>query len=198
MKRWMTGLLGIALFGCPSDPGRPKTEQPLGTYGFHATGIFASCSLPTPPAEYDFEGTFSRQRDGGAVFFIADGVTYDAGFDGQLASFDSLDTRGIGLRDGGSCSPCKVRSTQLGNIVLLSPSQNAAVGDACPTAALDGGVPRPNPDAGIALPQSLSDGGFDAVRACGEVEVNVTSEGFCDQACYSCKLTYRWAGARKK
>jgi len=81
---------------------------------------------------------------------------------------------------------------------LLSPSQNGALADTCPKNYLDGGVPAADADAGIALPVFETDGGFDAVRACGELAISVTGEGFCDPVCYSCNVRYRMSGPRSR
>ena len=199
MNRLFLLAAALALSGCDCGSAvvKPPGDQVLGVFDFKAKGIFAACGLRTPAAEFGFVGTFSRFRDGGPVFF-SDGVSrYDAGFDGQLASFEKSERGGFALLDGGACTGCELRTVQVGNIMLLSQSQSLAVGDACPTNALDGGVPGADDAGTITLPRALDDGGFDAVRACGEVVIQVTGEGFCDSACYSCRLHYRWNGVLK-
>ncbi len=196
-REWgLVFLLLSGCAGCSDDVVKPVGDEVLGTFALHSKGIFAACSLPGMPVMYDFEGTFSRFNDGGRVFFTVQGVQYDAGFDGQFASYGQTEVRAFELVDGGSCSSCEMKLTQTATLALLSQSQSKALGDICPTAALDGGVPPPDEDAGIRRPNS-TDSGFDAVRACGELQVLISGEGFCDSACYSCRLVYRLSGARK-
>ncbi len=193
----LTCLLMSGCGGCSPDSVKPPGDQVMGTFVLHSKGIYAACGLPGFPANYDFEGTFSRFTDGGRVFFTVQGIQFDAGFDGQFASYGETENRGFDLADGGNCNSCEMRLVQTGTLALLSESQSKALGDVCPTHALDGGVPGLNEDAGIALP-GTTDAGFDAVRACGELKVSITGEGFCDPACYSCQLQYRLSGERKK
>ena len=75
-------------------------------------------------------------RDGGGVFFVVEGSGYDAGFDGQTVIFGRTESGGYRLADGGSCNPCEMRTTNSGSLALLSQSQSAAVGEVCPTNAL--------------------------------------------------------------
>ncbi len=208
MNRLAWVLLSLGLSACGSCSG-PATQLPgdeqLGTYALNVKGIRAVCTLATFPNTFSYTGSFSRFTDGGRVIFTSvasngDTDKFDGGFDGQFAFFVRSEgpTAGssYGLADGGSCAPCDMRQTQGGVLALVSPSQNAALGEMCPTTALDGGLPPPDADAGIFLPTFNDDGGFNAVRACGEQTVTITGEGFCDPICNSCVLQYRVSGER--
>jgi hypothetical protein len=203
MKRRLWLLASLILTGCDCGggggtiPGRDS----LGTYELRAKGIYANCNVPSFPMTFDYVGTFSRLSDGGQVFYVDGNIRYDdAGFDGQFASYELIDVASnLALFDGGSCSPCESKRVERATLALLSASQAAALGDAgCPINALDGGLPMADEDAGITLPTRLEDGGFDAVLACGELQVIITSEGFCDQSCYSCRQQWRVSGVRSK
>jgi hypothetical protein len=200
MNRCALLLASLSIVGCGDCGGdlKPPGGEVLGTYELTSKGIFAACSLPGFPVNYVFSGTFSRETDGGKVYFSSGTEQFKASFDGQFASYGRTQVVGIGLADGGNCNLCEMKQVESATLALLSGSQSKAVGDVCPTTALDGGVPATDEDAGIAPPGIGSDGGFDAVLACGELVVQITGEGFCDPACYSCKLQYRVSGPRTK
>ena len=200
MDRVALLLASLVLSGCGCSPGvvkPPPGDEVLGTYSGELKGIYSACSLAGFPITDFFEGTFSRFSDGGRVFFLSGDLILDAGFDGQFASFEFFQKGTFALVDGGSCGDCQMKQVQTATLALLSPSQSAAVGDVCPTAFQDGGVPAEDEDAGIFRPRRGDDGGFDAVLACGESVSTITGEGFCDALCYSCKVVYRINSARK-
>ena len=166
----------------------------MGLYQFHAEPVSRVCSLPNlPTVGFDFAGTFSRFRDGGAVFLTLNGIPRDAGFDGQIITSSHSASRGFELPDGGSCKACDMKVIETLSVALLSKSQSSAVGDKCPEHPLDGGVP--GLDAGVTLPGS-TETGFDSVRACGDLLEEIVGEGSCDPLC-ACLLTYRLEGERK-
>ncbi len=198
----MRVLLVVALaglFGCSGgSSGGGSNRVPIITFEGNAKPISGSCVIAgVPVSDFAYAGTFSRSIDGGRTYFT-DGVsTYDAGFDGQFASFGVSEVGAYGLVDGGSCSPCEMTFSQTGRFALLSPSQDAKAGGACPTNALTGGVTS-DEDAGVFGPLLKEDGGTDAVRVCGEYAIKVTGEGInCDPGCLSCTALYRVTGAPK-
>lgn len=193
----MTRLLPLAvcaaLLGCPENERTPGDEN-MGTYQFHAEPTSLACGLPDIPNNgFDFTGTFSRFRDGGAVFLTLNEIARDAGFDGQVAYSAHSAPRTFALPDAGSCAPCQMRVIETIQVALLSKSQSSAVGDKCPPNPLDGGVP--GADGGVQLPGSTATG-FDSVRACGALSEEITGTGTCDPLC-ACLLTYRLTGERK-
>lgn len=194
MKRVLLALTCCALCGCPAEDAVPGDEN-MGLYQFHAEPQSLVCGLPDLPANgFDFAGTYSRFRDGGAVFLTLNGISRDAGFDGQVITSSHSAPRTFKLPDGGSCAPCEMRVVETIAVALLSKSQSSAVFDRCPADPLDGGLP--GPDAGVTLPGSTSTG-FDSVRACGTLYEQIISEGVaCDPIC-SCLLQFRVVGERK-
>lgn len=182
-----------ALAGClPND--RPPGDEAMGVYNLVADPVSRVCALPDIPANsFPFSATLSRFRDGGAVYLTLNGISRDAGFDGQVASSSHSASRTFALADGGSCSSCEMRVVETIVVALLSKSQSAALGDKCPANALDGGLP--GPDAGATLPGSTATG-FDSVRACGDLYEQILGTGTCDPAC-ACLLKYRLSGDRK-
>ncbi len=193
----LLSVVGIAACGgCSIENPAPAGDVQLGTYAITSKGIFKQCSLKGFPEELTFSATMAFFDGGGLTFFDGFG-TFDGGFDGQVATFQELRRTGAQLFDGGTCSACTLTYSQRGSLALLSPSQNGALNDTCPKNFLDGGV-FADADAGIGIPAFLSDGGFDAVRACGELAITVTGEGFCDPACYACDVRYRMSGPRSR
>lgn len=193
MTRLLALLLTAALCGCPNND-RPPGDENMGLYQLRAEPVSIVCGLPDIPNNgFDFAGTFSRFRDGGAVFLTLNGISRDAGFDGQIASSSHSAPRGFSLPDAGTCAPCEMRVIETIVVALLSKSQSAAVGDRCPPNPLDGGLP--GLDAGVTLPGSTA-AGFDSVRACGELYEEIVGTGTCDPLC-SCLLKYRVTGDRK-
>lgn len=185
-------LLGLALAGCPTSDPLPGNEN-MGQYAFIAEPQNLMCGLPDlPPNAFGFTGTFSRNRDGGGMFLTLNGISRDAGFDGQVASSSLASARTFFLPDGGQCG-CDMKVTETIAVALLSQSQSSALGDKCPADALDGGVPQE--DAGVRLPGSTATG-FDSVRACGTLFEEINGTGTCDPLC-DCVLRYRLVGERQ-
>jgi hypothetical protein len=193
VTRALLTLTALALCGCPVDPGPPGNEN-MGQYQFRAEPVSISCGLPDLPTNgFDFSGTFSRFRDGGGAYLTLNGLSRDAGFDGQIVTSSHSAPRTFALPDGGGCAPCEMRVIETLRVALLSKSQSSAVGDRCPENPLDGGVP--DVDAGVTMPGS-TETGFDAVRACGDLFEEITGTGTCDPLC-ACLLQYRLVGDRK-
>lgn len=197
--RWLHVVALMGFFGCGSGGSTGGTTGvPIGTYELKVKPVSGACLISgIQTKEYGFTATLSRSVDGGRTFFSDGTETYDAGFDGQFASYGQTVVGTFGLVDGGSCAPCEMKYTQSGNFALLSPSQNAAAGDMCPANPLTGGVTT-DEDAGVVAPQPAADGGYDAVRMCGEIAVRVTGEGInCDPNCYACTANYRVTGTKR-
>ncbi len=192
MKR-LSLILTLALCGCPVDDSPPGDEN-MGIYQFRAEPVATSCTLLNIATNgFDFSGTFSRFRDGGAVYLTLNGISRDAGFDGQVVRSAHSAPRTFTMPDGGMCRPCEMRVIETFAVALLSKSQNSAVGDTCPGNPLDGGIP--SNDAGIRPPGS-TETGFDAVRACGDLYEEIVGTPQCDPIC-ACSLQYRLVGERK-
>lgn len=193
MTRLLLILTTLALCGCPVVDTTPGDEN-MGLYQFRAEPVSLVCGLPDIPAGvFDFSGTISRFRDGGAVFLTLNGISRDAGFNGQIVTSSHSAARTFKLPDAGDCGACDMRVVETLTVALLSKSQSSAVGDRCPVNPLDGGVP--DVDAGVTLPGSTATG-FDSVRACGDLFEEIVGAGSCDPLC-ACLLQYRLTGERK-
>lgn len=182
---------------CIACPGPPlKGDEQMGVYQFRAEPDGGDCPFPAeiPDAGFNFEATFSRDRDGGGAWVTIGGVAHDATFDGQkmFATYGAQ-------RNFSECA-CgtgfTVTMTETIHATLVSKSQSDAVGGC----VLD---PPFDPDAGITRPGSAASG-FDAVRACGslteEIAISpaVTQETMtCLLRCNGCSLGYAIAGDRK-
>ena len=187
--------VSLLLCGCPPSDRLPGDEN-LGTYALTAEGLSAGCGLKDIAATgFDFTATVTRFRDGGRAFVTLNGITGDAGFDGQIVSTTRTAARTFTLPDGGNCAPgCDMRLVESMSFALLSKSQSAALFERCPANPLDGGIP--SEDAGVTLPGSTSTG-FDSVRVCGELHEDIVGVGSCDPLCNSCQLQYRLTGERR-
>ena len=169
----------------------------MGTYQFRATPVSVACPLPEAVKDSDINGinfaaTFSRFSDGGAVLVTLRNVSRAGAFDGQVLTSTYSAPRNFTLPDGGRCA-CEMRIVETISVALLSKSQSSAVGERCPEAALDGGIPKA--DAGVSLP-GTTQFGFDCVRACGDLVDEVVGDGNCDPLC-ACSLRYSLVGDRK-
>jgi hypothetical protein len=166
-------LLTFGLFaaGCSADTPPPGDEI-LGAYDFTATPLTYDCALvDVPDGGFTFTATLSRFRDAGTAFFTLGGVSRDAGWDGQIFTSPASAPRVFS-----DCSSCSTTLDELFSVALLSRSQNAAAQELCPANALDGGLPSGEL---IVRPDS-SPSGFDAVRACGELNEAVRTDGVTD------------------
>jgi hypothetical protein len=106
-----------------------------------------------------FEGTYSRELDGGRGFFTVQGFSRSAQYEGQkvvtthkvAATFQSCGT---------NCQGSQVEETL--DALLLSTSQDELIGRKC-AGLVDGGVPED----GGAQPPGPTPNGYDVQRACG-------------------------------
>jgi hypothetical protein len=187
--------------GCPSTvvPG----DVDMGTYEMHADLLdLEGCSLSDggaddagfllSPASFDFEATFSQQRDSGAAFMTITGSSRSATFDGQVLSSTASATRTFSV-----CAGCTTVVVETVTVSLLSRSQGEVSASVCPDHPLDGGTPAPD-DAGVTRP-GLIDTGFDAVLACGELHTHleVADGGSCPDVCRACTTSFSLQGGRK-
>ncbi|MGQ0508934.1 MAG: hypothetical protein ACT4TC_26830 [Myxococcaceae bacterium] len=171
MTRWSGSYLGwLAIFAvaCSGEQTLPG-DQAMGSFSFVATrrtpGPNTGCS-GYPELElgsFDFEATFSRQRDTGEAWMSAKGVVRGVVFDGQFLEGTASGVRR--LKPCGDCTAIDVNVTETFRVALLSRSQAQAVGSTCPPPLTS--VPV-DVDAGIVAP-SATPLGFDATRACGEL-----------------------------
>jgi hypothetical protein len=184
-------LTAALLSGCIEETQLPGDEV-LGTFVLN-TQPRAGSNCPAeevPDAGGVFEGTLTRNRDGTA-YFVVDGFGRDAGYDGQrLTSVQRALQPRLAAACGTGCSAVEVEQTL--RLLLLSSSQNEAFGkDRSCADLLDGGLPA---DAGSTLPPG-ADGGFDAVRACGELVNQKLPDAGC--SCAQCTLSFGVEGTRK-
>ena len=197
---WVAGLI----WACTPKPA-PGDEN-LGLYSLTATpavledgGLDRDCQLTEVKTNpISFEATLSRNSDGTGAWMTLSGVSRDASWDGRVFSSTASAPRFFSVC--GSCTTSVVETIEL---ALLSSSQAQRVGNACPAHPLDGGVPTPDPDAGIFAPAN-SDAGFDALLACGELRTALVAGdggtaadgGTCD-ICRVCTMRFDVTGARR-
>jgi hypothetical protein len=214
VTRWCAALV-VVLAGCPPLPPPPGDEK-LGEYtiaaepvrGLEDGGVGALrpdgglwCPLvDVVPEAFRFSATVTRETSTGQAWLtLGGGYPRDAGWDGQV-----LDSVAAVRRLFPSCGGCRTTiATERIRFALMSRSQSEAVGRACPTNPLDGGVPAPpGPDGGITGPGQTAEG-FDALYACGELEFSVAlqdagaPEPDCAPGCEDCVVNYTLVGERR-
>src|SRR5581483_2515747 len=161
VRRRLIALAAVTLSACPQSAQLPGDEQ-LGSFSFHAeppdAGVYVNCQLlDVPDAGFDFTAAFSHQRDGGMTWITIAGISHGATFDGT-----TLSGTYSAMRAFANCSTCMTTVTEALTVVLLSQSQDQALGSQCPA---PGTAPPLDPDAGITGPMSGASR-YDAVRAC--------------------------------
>ncbi len=185
----------LALVACQSNP--TINGQLIGSFTFSATPVSSDCSFAAVPplgdgGSFTFDAILSRDPASTKAFMRVGNVERDAGFDGQLFVSQASALRHF-IECGSNCD--SVTLTETLRVVLLSSSQDTAVGNSCPPNALDGGVPAGSPDGGISPPCPSPDS-CDVVRACGElIDVVIPDGGSCQ--CAGCTLSSRVEGERK-
>ncbi|MHB8873813.1 MAG: hypothetical protein ACYC8T_09035 [Myxococcaceae bacterium] len=209
MRRLAVAALACALFACVDEPRFPGNEV-MGTFALHATPVADDCqradelldgSVPgvpdggfvsIPTEGFEFGATFSRQKDNSQAWLTVGGVWGEAVFDGQVVTSTRSAYR--------SFPECRcgdgVQVVETMRVALVSRSQSGALDGGCPANPLDGGMPAPDEDAGIVTPQSTVQG-FDAIRACGELEDRLVPDADAGCTCIPCTLTYKVEGDRK-
>jgi hypothetical protein len=215
--------VALALSACPGTVPPPGDEQ-MGSFEFRAeldagpdagppdagdpdAGVGEPELCPfgeIPDAGFSFTAAFSRFRDAGLYYVTMGGIPHDATFDGQrfVATYSAQ-------RNFTLCSLCPgfdagippiITMTETLSVTLVSKSQSDAVGG-----CVD--LPPVDPDAGITLPGTTAEGGFDAVRACGALSERVTidppvtnataDDAGCRLACNRCRIGYTLFGDRR-
>lgn len=196
------GVSAIAFaIACTPATQPPPGDEIIGKFDFVTDPIENTC--PPFPEIVDggffFQGTFSRVADGGQSWLTLSSSSEIGTFDGQFLSTSALINRERRRFEACSCEDSEVGEAL--NVALLSRSQNDAVrdraSDGCPQDALDGGLPLPDPDAGI-TPPGTTPSGFDAVRACGTLTDYIYGRAQHPRcSCEDCKLVYRLSGIRR-
>jgi hypothetical protein len=202
-ERCFVALAALSLAGCPQSSQLPGDEQ-LGSFSFHAeppdAGVYVTCHLlDVPDAGFDFTAAFSHQRDGGMTWITIGAISHGANFDGTTLSGSYS-----AMRSFASCGACMTTVTEALTVVLLSQSQDQALGGRCPD---PGTAPPLDPDAGITGPMSGASR-YDAVRACGTLVDAVSSDPVpadgldytdagCWTSCNTCVLNYALQGVRQ-
>lgn len=192
--------LVAACFSEPSYPG----NQVLGTFRFTATLDRQRSSCPVVSADagmdggfallegsgtaFTFDGTFSREADGGSGWFTLQGFSRDAGYDIAAQTVVSHHRAALPVQ---GCAGAQMDETL--RAVLLSNSQNTAVGRRCGGLG-DGGIPL-DVDAGI-LPPGPNENGYDVERACGTLTDEFVPGT--NPACKPCAAVYTVEGERLK
>ncbi|HET9449911.1 MAG TPA: hypothetical protein VFO83_03475 [Aggregicoccus sp.] len=181
----------LALSGCIEESTLPGDEV-LATFTLNAS-LVPGNNCPAgevPDGGFAFDGTLSRDRDGQRAYFIVSGFARDAGFDGQrLTSVQRASQPGYVQGCGTGCTAVEVEQTL--RLLLLSRSQNELYGKGKSCAELlDGGLPL---DGGALPPGAGGDGGFDAVRACGDMSNLKLPDAGC--SCAQCTWSYSVEGA---
>lgn len=193
--------LGAACFSEPSYPG----NQVLGTFRFTATLDRQRTNCPVVGADagvdggfalvegsgttFTFDGTFSRDADGGAGWFTLQGFSRDAGYDIAAQTVESKHRASLPVT---GCPGAQLDETL--RAVLLSNSQDTAVGRRC-SGLGDGGTPPVDPDAGI-VPPGANENGYDVERACGTLTDDFLPGS--NTACTPCAAVYSLEGERLK
>ena len=205
MRRLLQGSLGVVTLTWACTSQTTSDEELLGHFGLHAAMSARDCQLDAGfSMNFDFDATLSRKKDGSKATLTLSGVSRDASFDGQV--FTSVGEAKRVFTDCAGCASTSVRETL--TLALFSVSQMRAIdrgdewdGGLCPPHPLDGGVPAPNPDAGIIGP-ATTETGFDAVLACGAIHTEVAADapddaGTCPDICRACSSDYVVAGSRR-
>lgn len=187
----------VALVGCPSGGEIPG--QTLGTYEFVAEPVVdaRTCQLAEiltdsgAPGAFPFTATLSQdESDPTRAYLTIDRRTRDGTYEEPIFSSGFSAERRF---EQCECDSVALEETM--RVILISRSQNEALGDVCPSNPFGGGVPAPGSAPGIVGP-TRTGGTFDSLRACGElVDVVVPGEGC---ACAPCEVRYVLSGARRQ
>jgi hypothetical protein len=204
-RRLLLALPALALAGaCFSDPKYPG-DQVLGTFRFTASldKAHSNCQVVSADAgmpdggfaiiegagtTFTFDGTFSKQADGGSGWFTINGFSREATYDSAAQTVSSPYTATLPLA---GCTGSQMDETLA--VHLLSTSQNAAVGQKC-SGIPDGGIPV-DVDGGI-LPPGPNENGYDVERACGSLNDNFVPAA--STSCKPCTAVYTVEGERLK
>jgi len=179
-------VLALVAVACFSDPVYPG-EQVLGTFRFDATLDRSRTTCTGQPGEpvqlgdagpLRFEGTYSRETDGGKGFFTVQGFSRSAQYEGQKA-VSTHKVAAVFQSCGTDCQGSQIEETL--DTLLLSTSQDELIGRKC-AGLVDGGVPED----GGAQPPGPTPNGYDVQRACGTLTddfIPGTSNCTCTKPC---------------
>lgn len=169
--------IGTFDFQAEADWSRTDCDPDGGDFSRLADGGFA------------FSGTFSRDSVDGGGWFTLDGYSRQATFDPPTQRYTTYQRSPAQLPScGETCKGAEMEETM--TVVVLSDSQDRAIGSRCvnlPDGGLpDGSVPGPTIN------------GYDAERACGELQVvfHPGTSGTC-KCVKSCTAVYEVEGKRR-
>ena len=157
----------------------------------------ANCGPDMSDADsFTFEGRFRLENNLSDGYFVYRSTHRAAWFDGQtMVSVHEAEHTPV---EG--CEACALRVIETLEVALLSETQDEAAGGQCPCGASGGGIPSADGQ-NIFSPRPVP-GGFDAVRACGTLQVRVEATPLaqqgCPQACQKEALVYYVEGVRRE
>jgi len=170
-------LLGLA---CTSSlPG----EVEAGLFDFSASTVLDKTHCKpdmATPDSFPFEGRFRLESNLVDGYFVFRSTRRTARFDGQ--NMHSVYEAEHSFEKG--CENCERRVVETLEVALLSEAQNEALGGRCPCKPFEG---IPVDEAQNIFPPRPAAGGFDAVRACGTLEVRVTATPLKEKGCEACQ-----------
>jgi hypothetical protein len=138
-----------------------------------------------PPVRYTFTTHFSGSSPGAVDWMTVGDNTRQASFDGQY-----IESLHDSTRQFTNCGGATAAIVEPFKVALLSLSQNTALGGECPENPLDPASFPPD----ASRPGPLPTGGFDALKACGELTDNVIPEP--GAPCPPCSITFHLTGVR--
>ncbi|NMO15258.1 hypothetical protein HPC49_05100 [Pyxidicoccus fallax] len=184
-----------AAMACYSDPVYPG-DQVLGTFRFEARldPSKTTCDASVPEfAQVDdagvfrFEGTFSRDTDGGTGYFTVQSYSRDAGYEGQSVT-STLRATAPRASCGTGCEDSSIEETL--KVMLFSDSQARTLNRDC--RQHDGGIPTgsaPGP----------TENGYDVSLACGTLtDVFLPGTRNCNCQPTTCTTAYIVQGERRE
>jgi hypothetical protein len=194
-RRLGAAVLVALLAGCPQrvNPG----DEAMGQYLIHAEMETRTCELEElSGAPFEFTASFSRVAGTVEAFVTLGDVSRPGTWDGQV-----LESPDSAPRVFAECRQCRTWLDENLVTALLSRSQAEKSGLKCPENTFDGGIPAPESDGGTHPPRQ-TELGFDAVLACGRLNVRLRGEALssaaiCPEKCQACTIAYRLDGVRR-
>ncbi|AGC48292.1 hypothetical protein NVS55_34365 [Myxococcus stipitatus] len=182
----------VTAVACISDPVYPG-NQLMGTFQFEArldpAGTTCDASMPEfaqldDAGVFRFEGTFSKNEDGGVGWFTVQGFNRDAKYEGQTVD-STLSATAPRASCGTDCKDSKIEETL--KVTLFSDSQSRELNRDC--LRFDGGTPDGSPP-------GPTENGYDVAMACGSL-TDVFLPGPCTCTPSTCKTAYKVQGVRR-
>jgi hypothetical protein len=181
---------------CVSETVFPG-DLTIGTFDFQAQANWARTDCKPDGGDFNrlvdggftFSGTFSRDSLDGGVWFTIDGFSRTAVFDAPTQRYVTTHRAAAQLPScGEGCKGAEIEESM--SVVVLSDSQDRAIGSRCANLMTDGGLP----DGSVPGP-TLN--GYDAERACGELKVVFLPGKSAECKCVtSCTAVYGVEGKR--